>query len=163
MYAKDRRTPRILTRYTRRRKSSLSLSLSLSFTLSRDSSLADYPSPYRVLDFHASTRDDERKAKFFVEKRRGEKVEQPTMVVMGRRSRSSLNFQRTVPRSGPVGVVTIDSWPQLFRRLKKERLESLGGGKTSFPDIYFCLFKGPDNSHPSNNMGSFYVFPYTAV
>lgn len=42
---------------------------------------------------------------------------------------------------GPVGVVTIDSWSQLFRRLKKERLESWGG-KTSFPDIYFCLSKG---------------------
>lgn len=43
---------------------------------------------------------------------------------------------------GPASVVTIDSWSQLFRRLKKERLESWGG-KTSFPDIYFCLSKGP--------------------
>ena len=36
MYAKDRLTPRILTRYTRRRKSSLSLSVSLTHSLSRD-------------------------------------------------------------------------------------------------------------------------------
>ena len=47
--------------------------------------------------------------------------------------------------------------------LKKGTPRVLGGGKTSFPDIYFCLFKGPDNSLPPNNMGSFYVFPYTAV
>ena len=44
----------------------------------------------------------------------------------------------------PVGVVTIDSWSQLFHRLKKERLE-FWGEKTSFPTHIFICPKGASN------------------
>lgn len=59
---------------------------------------------------------------------------------------------------GPVGVVTIDSWPQLFRRLKKERLETRGW-KDIPPRHIFLFVQGARRQHP-DNMGSFYVFSY---
>lgn len=80
-------------------------------------------------------------------------------IVIGRRSRPREIFAGLY--RGPVGVVTIDSWPQLFRRLKKERLESWGG-KTSFPEHIFLFVRGA-SQQATNNMGSFYVFPYMAT
>ena len=76
--------------------------------------------------------------------------------MIGRRSRPREIFAGLY--RGPVGVVTIDSWPQLFHRLKKERLESWGG-KTSFLEHIFLFVRGA-SQQATNNMGSFYVFPY---
>lgn len=59
---------------------------------------------------------------------------------------------------GPAGVVTIDSWSQLFRRLKKERLES-SGWKDILSRHIFLFVRGAGHQ-PPNNIGSFYVFPY---
>ena len=82
----------------------------------------------------------------------------PTVVVMGRRSRSSLNFHRTVPRWGPVGVVTIDSWPQLFRRLKKERLESSGVERHLFPTYISVCSRGQTTASLPTIWGHFTCF-----
>lgn len=64
--------------------------------------------------------------------------------VAWRRSRSMLHFRETVPGSGRRSyhrfvAATVSSF-------KKGTPRVLGDGKTSFPDIYFCLSKGPGNS-----------------
>ena len=144
-------------------------SLSFSHPLACSSPII-LPLAAAVLDFHANTRDDERRVCVCVcvcvsgeirgeRKRWKEEGEvDPTVVVMGRRSRSSLNFHRTVPRWGPVGVVTIDSWPQLFRRLKKERLESSGVERHLFPTYISVCSRGQTTASLPTIWGHFTCF-----